>query len=280
MKCYTNVTGTSDLEERFGVHIDNLKEELVRNEKLLNETQRGIIEKETSLIALQTEYDKLEVELQSAKAQIDQDQILISKLEEDKNNLKDKVERIKAALEDDKTNLKQTINCILQNEALNVKHLTKLMKKIEQLQRQDEEKKRIEDECRMWKSKNKDLQQSLEYIKQDEVTLKEQRTISMQKIEQLQRQLRRTEEEKSIESAKAETLRQLHITEVDLLQQLVMKKEEECHMWKSKFKDLQQGKKSNEGFNRHPVQTIGVDSIESDVAKQVYLYMLQVFYTS
>ena len=152
---------------------------------------------------MQTEYDKLEVELQSAKAQVDQDQTLISKLEEDKHGLKDKLRRNKEALEDDKTKFKQSLESILRHEAL----------------------------------------------------LREKLTNLMQKIEQLQRQLRQVDVEKGIELQNAATLQQQqlsllkhqHSTEVESLKQLVMEKEEECRMWKSKFEDLQQDIQSNEG---------------------------------
>jgi len=55
-----------DLEERLGPRIDNLTKELEINKQLLNDKQSAIIEKQTSILTLKTEYDRLEGVLQSA----------------------------------------------------------------------------------------------------------------------------------------------------------------------------------------------------------------------
>ena len=190
----------NNLENRFAVEIDKIKDEQIQTEQLLLDKDRDIVDKEKTIVTLQNEYDLLDIKLQSAKEKNVQDQSLIDNLEEERSVLKNRLSLKKSELEDDKIKFKESIEVMLRNEALLRDKITTLMKKNCQLKR----------ELRCLGDKRNELQ--------NDVTL-QQEQMNVLKVRH------------------SEKVQQMTI-QLENLRQMVSEKEKECLAWKTKSENI------------------------------------------
>jgi len=126
------------IEDMFGVEIDSLKDDVMKAERKVFDLKKEIGKKEETINTLQLQCQDLDDQLEIAKKEKVQDELLIGHLEEKKRALKTTLRQIQTALEKDKATVKETLENSLRIEA------EVRMKMENSLRREAELRKRME----------------------------------------------------------------------------------------------------------------------------------------